>query len=199
MKGMNQHSVWPSSKAVGRSRKSWVLVLALSLAFALLGCSQGAYPLDIFSEMHYNQSYKVQEPPSLSAPSDSVPITGRELVYTMAQARQLANPAPKGGASVKRGEALFKVNCVVCHGADAKGTGPMRDKLIAAGYVGQPADLTKAGTIIAKPDGEVYLIITKGYAVAYGFPPASSVMPSFEKLLTENDRWAIIRYLRTLP
>ncbi|MBI4310327.1 MAG: cytochrome c [Chloroflexi bacterium] len=184
-----------------RSRKAWVLAVALASAFVLAGCSGGgAYPADFFSEMHYNQSYKVQEPPSLSAPSDSVPITGREVSYTLAEARQLTSPVAGDAAAAKRGEALFRVNCSVCHGARALGDGPMADRLTLAGYSGKPANLTMSGPIGTKSDGEVFQVITKGYLAAYEFPvPAGTfVMPAFGKVLSEKSRWEIIAYLRTL-
>lgn len=189
---------YPSRAAGGGSRNVGVLVLVLASAFALLGCSRGSYPVDFFSEMHYNQSYKTQEPPSLSAPADSVPIAGRELTYTLAQARDLSNPLAVDDATIKRGEGLYRVNCAVCHGGVALGDGPMRDRLRNAGYGGSPADLTKGGPITNKTDGEVFQLVTKGYAVAYGLPADRFVMPPFEKLLSENSRWEIIRYLRTL-
>ncbi len=189
-------------------RKAWVLALALASAVGLLGCSRGSYPLDFFSEMHYNQSYKLQEPQAQgelprgsSAPSDSVPITGRGLSYTLTEAKELKNPAPAGASSVQKGQALFMVNCAMCHGQDARGgdSGPMGPKLAANGYLAKPADLTAGGPITNKVDGEVFLIIGKGYGPVYGLPADIFVMPAFEKLLSEEGRWQIIRYLRTLP
>ncbi|MBI2172337.1 MAG: cytochrome c [Chloroflexi bacterium] len=196
MNGTSQPLGRPSRAGGLGSGKAWVL--ALASAFVLLGCSRGSYPVDFFSEMHYNQSYKVQEPPSLSAPSDSVPITGRELTYTLVQARGLTNPVPDTSGFVQAGEALYLVNCAACHGAGAKGDGPMRERLAKAGYASRPADLTGTGPIASKTDGEVFQVLTKGFAVTYGLPADRFVMPPFEKLLAENSRWEIIRYLRTL-
>ena len=53
-----------------------VIMSSIFMLF-VAGCGEPppTYPLDIFPEMHYNQSYKTQEPPALTAPSDSVPIT----------------------------------------------------------------------------------------------------------------------------
>ena len=40
--------------------------LVLVAALAAVGCTSGSYPVDIFYEQHYQQSYKSHEPPRLS-------------------------------------------------------------------------------------------------------------------------------------
>ena len=181
-----------------RSRVLLLIMVVLS-AGLLMGCSRGAYPLDFFNEMHYNQSYKIQEPPSLSAPSDSVPMTGRGLDYTMEQARQLENPVHMTSAILEEGAQLFQVNCAVCHGFTGLGNGPMLERLQAAEYSGTPANLTAKGPTVGKPDGEVFLIITKGFGGVYPMlAEIFSVMPPFSKLLTEEERWTLVHYIRSL-
>jgi cytochrome c553 len=186
------------------SSRSIVLVLFSLLTVLFLGCSQGAYPVDFFPEMHYHNSFKIQEPPSLSAPSDSVPLTGRELEYTMETARQLEMPMDiaKASGAVSNGQSLFATNCVVCHGVTAKGSdgdGPMWEHLLNSGYrPASPGDLTDTGPTVPKADGEVFLIITKGFADAYGLPSDRFVMPPFGKLLTQEERWMLVRYIRSL-
>ena len=217
----------------GRPTRAWrgrwpLLALAVAVGVLLTGCanagpSRGAYPLDWFTEMHYNPSFKTQEPPSLSAPSEGVPtMAGRgveyvldlsipapsEVSYSMAEARELRNPVPRSDAMVALGGQMFQVNCAVCHGAAGLGDGPMAERLEDAGYKGlygadkpAPADLTDSGPMVAKPDGEVYLIITKGYGEALFSGRASAkgfVMPPFAKLLTSEQRWALVQYIRSL-
>ncbi|MBI4199292.1 MAG: c-type cytochrome [Chloroflexi bacterium] len=183
--------------------------LALFLVGAsLAGCSTGAYPLDFFKEMHYAQSYKAQEPPGLSAPEQSVPVTGKGLSYTMEQARVLKIPVARSDAVLARGKNLYDLNCAVCHGAAGKGDGPMAARLTAAGYLGfygadkpAPADLASlTGPAAGKPDGEIYQIVTLGFAGAYPSLARARefVMPGFGKLLPEQDRWALVHYLRSL-
>lgn len=181
-----------------------VLSLFVLLTVLLLGCSQGSYPVDFFPEMHYHNSFKIQEPPSLSAPSDSVPLTGRELEYSMEAARKLEIPIDiaKSSAAVSNGQSLFVTNCAVCHGVNAKGAdgdGPMWAHLLNTGYrAASPGDLTDTGPTVPKADGEVFLIITKGFADAYGLPSDRFVMPPFGKILTEDERWMLVRYIRSL-
>ncbi len=191
----------PGRAVAGRSSRLVLLALIVGAALLLMGCSRifpssGAYPLDFFPEMHYQQSFKIQEPPSLSAPTDSVPITGREVIYTMAEARELGSPFPVIDATLIKGSELYRVNCAVCHGTEGEGNGPMRQRMQESGYRGVPADLTSAGPTAAKSDGEVFQIIAQGFAGAYNMPPESFLMPPFRKLLTSDERWMIIQYIR---
>ena len=201
----------PIKRPAIRSSRMLLLLAALSM-IALTGCSRGSYPLDFFYEMHYAQSYKIQEPPSLSAPADSVPITGRELDYTLAQSRLLENPVPLTPATIEMGAQLFQVNCAVCHGASGKGSegdgpmwqglegdGPMWQGFEEAGYrPASPGDLTATGPTVGKPNGEIFLIITQGFSEAYGFPAGRFVMPPWGKLLSEEERWTLVHYIRSL-
>ena len=204
MAAPRQHTNRPNVVAWVSSSRGLLLLMVLSAAL-LAGCSRGTYPIDFFPEMHYNKSFKVQEPPSLSAPSDSVPITGRALDYTLEQARQLQMPGSisRDDSAVARGERLFTTNCAVCHGLNAKGgdggDGPMWKRLEDAGYrPASPGDLTGTGPTVGKVDGEVFLIITKGFGLAMGFSSGRFVMPTFGKLLTEEERWTLVRYIRSL-
>ena len=185
-----------------RSRLGTPVLLGslIVLVALLIGCSRGSYPLDFFQEMHYQQSYKIQEPPSLSAPADSVPITGREVDYTLTQARGLEIPGAiaddEDMTVVALGQELFRVNCAVCHGSGGNGDGPMRARLQVAGYLSPPADLTASGPAAGKSEGEVFQLITKGFGATYGLPEGQFLMPPFRKLLAEEDRWTLVYYIK---
>jgi mono/diheme cytochrome c family protein len=58
-----------------------------------------------------------------------------------------ASQQTAGSKSVPAGSGLFSTYCVVCHGADGKGTGPLADSLKR-----RPADLT----LLAKNNGGTY-------------------------------------------
>ena len=150
------------------------LVLVLIAGLAALGCTQGAYPVDIFYEMHYQQSYKSHEPPRLSAPESSVAFF----------------EGPKS-TSFNTGQHLFVVNCSQCHGLDAKGTGLVLSTLKDS-YGYEPVVTPDLTTL---PDGSIepFLIAT-----SRPFGP-DSVMPPFGKLLSAQERKAIADYIVTLP
>jgi putative copper export protein/mono/diheme cytochrome c family protein len=79
--------------------------------------------------------------------------------------------------SIVRGRALFQERCAVCHERQA-GTGG-------------EADLT-APHIWGHLDGELFWWLTNGVQNGEG----SALMPAFGSVLTENDRWALIDFIR---
>lgn len=86
--------------------------------------------------------------------------------------------------SVARGAALFARHCASCHGASGHGDGPA-----ARGLAIPPADLTEPHTALHTA-GDIFRWIT------HGKPPGP--MPALADRTTEDDRWDIINFLRTL-
>ena len=89
------------------------------------------------------------------------------------------------------GADLFRVNCQMCHGADAQGTGPVLAKMIE-NYGYEPI---VSPNITNRP---VSFIASRLEAETRPLGP-SSVMPPFGKLLSEAERNAIAKYIGTLP
>ena len=162
-------------------------VLAAVLMAGLLGasCANGTYPLDFFYEMHYQQSYGSYEPPRLSPPQSAVPITGREVLPT-------ENPIP--GQRAEEGGRLFAANCVFCHGAKGEGDGAVLRTMKRKYNYGtdeRPYTITPDFTddfVVNQADIGLFGWITNGVIV----------MPSFDKLLTVEERWLLVNYIRTL-
>ena len=91
------------------------------------------------------------------------------------------NPIPASADSLARGGDLYATNCARCHGAEFDGTGPDASTLPVS-----PADL-----VLHFPqhsDGQHFAVISNGR-------PASG-MPAWEGVLTEDDIWNVINYLR---
>ena len=91
------------------------------------------------------------------------------------------NPLPADAKTIEQGKKVAQVNCVSCHGATGKGDGAA-----AVALNPKPADWTSA-TVQAESDGEIFWKISTGR----GAMPAWNFLP-------ENDRWALVRYIRTL-
>lgn len=154
--------------------KTCLLAVPLLLAVAAVGCGQGAYPLDIFYEMHYQQSYKPGEPPRPSGVVGAVPVDWL--------------PAPKS-TSFNTGQHLFNVNCSMCHGQTAKGDGPVLKKMMDQ-YEYKPA---------VTPDLTSPQVVAMGAEGMQGFMFSGVVvMPSFRKLLTSAEMDLITEYIVTL-
>jgi mono/diheme cytochrome c family protein len=91
------------------------------------------------------------------------------------------NPLPSDKKTEEQGEKIAKVNCVSCHGAKGKGDGAA-----AVALNPKPADWTSK-RVQDESDGELFWKISNG----------RGAMPAWRHL-PENDRWALIRYIRTL-
>ena len=108
-------------------------------------------------DMQDQPSFKPQD--SLIAISrTSVPVGGKdlfsppediiELVLARLEAgRILVNPVPKSPESLARGEKMYKVHCLVCHGEQGRGDGPVGKK-----FVPQPMELN-LDYVQLQPDG----------------------------------------------
>ena len=98
------------------------------------------------------------------------------------------NPVASSAESIEKGKALYmertKGNCVFCHGESGAGNEANMAKLRR-----KPADLTNKERMSAETDGELYWKITKGI---------TGIMPAGEKRMTEEERWNVVNYVRTL-
>jgi mono/diheme cytochrome c family protein len=98
----------------------------------------------------------------------------------------LVNPVPPTPDSVGRGAELYTQSCSLCHGPQGKGDGPVGVTLNP-----RPADLTLHTAPGVHSDGQLYLWISDG------FP--NSPMPAFRETISDEDRWNLVNYIRTLP
>ena len=91
------------------------------------------------------------------------------------------NPLPADAQTIAQGKKVAEVNCVSCHGAKGKGDGAA-----AVALNPKPADWTSS-KVQAESDGEIFWKISTGR----GAMPAWNFLP-------ESDRWALVRYIRSL-
>lgn len=82
-------------------------------------------------------------------------------------------------ATSKQGEDIYTKNCVSCHGNMGKDNNLKSLQPL-------PPDLSKASSQLLT-DGELFYILTIGRAI----------MPSFQSILSEEDRWKVISYIRS--
>jgi mono/diheme cytochrome c family protein len=91
------------------------------------------------------------------------------------------NPSPSDAKAVEQGKKVAQINCASCHGPMGKGDG-----VASAGLSPKPADWTSK-KVQAESDGEIFWKISTG----------RGAMPSW-KHLPEAERWALVRYIRSL-
>jgi copper transport protein len=95
------------------------------------------------------------------------------------------NPIPPNQSSIAQGEAIYRVQCIACHGPSGRGDGPVGLTLNPP-----PADLYLHTQPGIHPDGRLYEWITFGFA-------DNQVMPRFRQILTDEERWHVVNYIRT--
>jgi len=169
---------------------------AVAGSLALLACSRDQWqrfpsPDDViaavpwFATMHRGlaiQPYQMPRPPV----PGTVPVTGSEVTYEVLPPNypainRLTNPVPRTAESLDRGQELYRIYCVPCHGPAGRGDGPIVPKFI------RPPDLT-AAQAKGYTDGYVYALLSSG----------RGLMPPYGDKIRGQDRWNVVNYLRAV-
>ncbi|MAF66965.1 MAG: cytochrome C [Planctomycetes bacterium] len=96
--------------------------------------------------------------------------------------KELSNPYADDGDVLERGGELFGRFCAVCHGHDGGGRGPVVER----GMLPPPS--LSGARALAIADGEMFHIVTMG----------QGNMGSHAAQIVPDDRWKVIRYIRSL-
>ncbi|HEY7784343.1 MAG TPA: cytochrome c [Pyrinomonadaceae bacterium] len=97
------------------------------------------------------------------------------------------NPVEATEESITKGKELYlarKGNCIFCHGETGAGNEETLPRLRR-----KPADLSNKERMTTLSDGEIFWKVTLGI---------EGIMPGREKALTEEERWHVVNYVRTL-
>jgi mono/diheme cytochrome c family protein len=101
--------------------------------------------------------------------------------------KDLSNPLDATKENIKKGRELFSTQCSMCHGE--KGLG---DSLMGKG-LNWPA--SNIAAVIDMPEvTDAYLF----WAISEGGAALQTAMFSYKSTLSEEDRWRLILYIRTL-
>ncbi len=185
-----------------------VVVLTMSLAF--VSCDSKREPGKIYMpDMTYSRAYETYAEidsslftgdQSMRGSSkiyyDNKPVTGTikrgELFpYTLPNdsngykmSAMVKNPLDSiSAADLKEAGRLFNINCAICHGEKGAGNGPIS----TSGKIGGIANLT-LDNYIKMADGTMF------HSITYG----KNNMGSYASQLDRNQRWMMVKYIRTL-
>ncbi len=156
----------------------------------LLGYAGLAWGFPWDQDMVDQPSAKPQKSPAPAEPG-SVPIVGGETLPAptteagMDEAKDAAatvlNPAPATVESLARGASLYETNCLVCHGREGRGDGPVGTKFVTKAPVDLNEDYTQD-----QADGQLFFTLTRGRAL----------MPYYRDALSAEERWDVINYVK---
>jgi mono/diheme cytochrome c family protein len=116
-------------------------------------------------------------------------VGGAVVLFTLsgwsapARARNMPNPVPATREAIGSGMSTYIDHCQSCHGVAGDGKGERAEKLNVA-----PADLTNGNAMAGETDGILFWKISEGHRP----------MPGYKNKLSENERWELVDYIRTL-
>jgi mono/diheme cytochrome c family protein len=92
------------------------------------------------------------------------------------------NPIKDIELASQEAKKVFDVQCAICHGSNGEGDG-----VAGMGLNPRPADLT-SDLVQEQSDGALF------YKLTVGRPP----MAAYKEILTANERWQMVSFIRTL-
>lgn len=163
--------------------------LAMIATLCLIWHVGAAWSMGWDKDMADQPSAKPQESEAPAEPG-SVPVGGGETLPAPAntaetyegkdRAVNVLNPVMATADSIARGENFFQIHCVVCHGEQGQGDGPVGLK-----FDPEPADLSDA-YVQDQADGQIFYTLTRG----------RDAMPYYRDALSQEERWDIVNYIR---
>lgn len=164
----------------------------------LVSCdrSRSSTGWDYMPDMYYSNAYEsyspnpnfedgltMREPVKGTVSREMVPF---QFVKTdedrLEAGRVMVNPIVPDSENLARGQEAFGIWCSSCHGPEGDGKGHL---FTSKRYPYPPSNLV-SDKVKELKDGEIYHTITVGYGV----------MGSHGSMISEDDRWLIINYLR---
>ena len=177
-----------------------IKILCLCLCFFIVGCRgyrSDKEPIHLNPNLDFQAKFKAQsfsEDPVMG----TIPWGNRQSFSQDNRDKYVKNTEVNSGMSgsqyldeiplnvtatlLKRGQERYNIYCSVCHDEVGSGQGTV----ISRGFV-PPPNLSDS-RIVSYSDGELFNIISKGIRN----------MPGYERQITEEDRWAIVSYVRAL-
>jgi mono/diheme cytochrome c family protein len=113
-------------------------------------------------------------------------VVTRAKRWVLVRDKDAKNPTAANAESIARGQEAFSHYCAACHGLDGQNTGvPFADAM------SPPVPSLKSAHVQSYTDGQIHWVITNGI-----FP---SGMPAAQGILTDDEIWDIVIYIRHLP
>jgi len=126
----------------------------------------------------FKDGFGMRMPVAKTVSRGSIPYT----IEKQEEAANLMNPLPRTENVLMQGKRVFTNHCVMCHGILGEG-----DSTLGPAYGAKPANLVSQ-QMVELSDGEIYHVVRMG----------KNAMPSYSADLEEQERWAVVHYVRVL-
>lgn len=169
--------------------------LVILLACGLMGCSAGLNKtnVELIQDMMDQKNLKSQDfdqfrnkPSNMVPPVGTVPRGYTPYKYAgkpLDAEAKLVNPLKGDTASLERGRDRYMVYCSMCHGLQGQGDGTV------AQYMPLKPPSLLSEKVRGFKDGRIYHIVIDGQGVMGNYAT---------QINKEEDRWAIVNYVRSL-
>jgi len=176
--------------------------ITLLLIFFMVGCDKKTPDWEYFPDMYDSPAREAQEfdPTAPNKVGGRLPVEGTiPIEYTPYEFKgpNLDDPRVKElkvpdsiqltEVNLKRGESQFQIYCYPCHGPQGEGNGPVIGPP-GGGKFNYSPNMNIHGTYAYLNDGQLYHVITNG----------NGQMPPYASMISEEDRWKIVIYVRRL-
>lgn len=154
----------------------WIFFLSIfiPLVHLLVGCD--------YARMRDQESIRTYEAEPPEMPAGSIPISGGAEVLKASKPADLRNPLNNDQKALDAGKIAYGYFCIHCHGQNFDGNGT-----VGQSFAPLPTDL-KSPYVRQQSDGDLFYKISFGYK---RHPPLSTTV-------SEQDRWAILHYIRSI-
>lgn len=167
-----------------KSHQISIVVTALAVWAAIFTLQPSGFTQQQSSTNRGLQAPKPSAPPKPAAPEEDF---SKNTWNIPADADKTKNAVAVTPESLAKGKELYFAragNCVFCHGETGAGNEENLPQLRR-----KPADLSDKLHMTKLSDGEIF------WKMTLGIP---GIMPGREKQLTEEERWHVVNYVRTL-
>jgi mono/diheme cytochrome c family protein len=177
-----------------RGARLTFVLMAAGLALAGCGARQDARAYEYMPDMARGPAYKayapntalkdgmtLQRPVAGTIPRGYQPFHfGPGEPEAIRAGRELTNPLKPVAQTMQEGEQLYRTYCLVCHGEQGKGDGPI------SGKIPPPPSYTSA-RVLTFPMGRIFHVMTMG----------SGKMQPYATQLNADERWKVATYVKT--
>jgi mono/diheme cytochrome c family protein len=167
-------------------------VVAVTMAAGCVSSEKRAF--EYMPDMVRDPAYKAYAPNSVTRDGLTLqqPVAGtiargyQPFYYGLGEAEaaragvELRNPYTANQKTLDEGKSLFQTYCLVCHGPQGKGDGPISSKI-------PPPPSYLSERLMQFPSGRIFYVITRG----------TGKMPAYAAQLSADERWKIVTYVHT--